>query len=170
MQNDPVVNDPLMAKAEMAEAVRSLRHLILAAEQYRQVRAQRTGLGVTETQALSYLTVHGERGQADLAGDLGITSGAATGLVDRLERQGIARRTAHPNDRRRVTVQLTESGQAIVEQSRQWLATSLQRVPEADLMTVARALSVMASDLRTTTKSMVADDAAVGGPPRPSGC
>ena len=35
----------------------------------------------------------------------GLTTGAITGLVDRLERRGYARREPHPTDRRSVIVQ-----------------------------------------------------------------
>ena len=89
------------------EAIRSLRSLILAGERYRQVMSNDVGLGVTETQAVSYLTVHGDQGQSDLAAGLGLSSGASTALVDRLERQGIAERSPHSNDRRRTLVRLT---------------------------------------------------------------
>ena len=64
------------------EAVRSLRALILAGERYRQVLSEHVGLGTTETQAISYLTVHGDRGQNELAADLGLSSGASTALVE----------------------------------------------------------------------------------------
>ena len=50
------------------DAVRNLRTLILAGENYRQATAQVSGLGITETQALSYLAIYGERGQNDLGG------------------------------------------------------------------------------------------------------
>ena len=96
------------------EAVRNLRALILAAENYRQATAQMSGLGVTETQALSYLAIYGERGQNDLGTDLGISSGASTALVDPLERQGMRERYAHPHDRRRVIVRPTEKGHALI--------------------------------------------------------
>ena len=78
----------------MDEAVSSLRLLILAGENYRQTAAQNLGLGITEAQALSYLATQGDRGQNQIADDLGITSSAATALVDRLERQGVAERYA----------------------------------------------------------------------------
>ena len=90
------------------EAVRSLRSLILAGERYRQVMSNYVGLGVTEAQAVSYLTVHGDQGQNELAAGLGLSSGASTALVDRLERQGIAERYPHPSDRRRTLVRLTD--------------------------------------------------------------
>ena len=64
----------------MAEAVRNLRALIMAGERYRQSVAGSGGLGTTESQAISYLAVHGARGQSELAGDLSLTSSAATAL------------------------------------------------------------------------------------------
>src|SRR3712207_988926 len=110
------------------DAVRSLRALILAGERYRQVLSESVGLGVTETQAMSYLVVHGDRGQNELAADLGLSSGASTALVDRLERQGIAERYPHASDRRRTLVRLTDRGQEVVQLSRDWLGASFQDV------------------------------------------
>ena len=46
----------------------------------------------------------------DLAVDLGITPGAASKFVDRLEQQRLVRRTSHPTDRRSSLVELTEAG------------------------------------------------------------
>ena len=91
------------------EAIRSLRSLILAGERYRQVMSDYVGLGVTEAQAVSYLTAHGDQGQNELAAGLGLSSGASTALVDRLERQGIAERYPHSKDRRRTLVRLTSA-------------------------------------------------------------
>ena len=129
------------------EAIRSLRALILAGERYRQVLSDYVGLGTTETQAISYLTIHGERGQNELASDLGLSSGASTALVDRLERQGIAERFAHPSDRRRTLVRLTARGQGVVQESRAWLAAGFQDVPPADLPALSTTLRSIADRL-----------------------
>ena len=129
------------------EAIRSLRALILAGERYRQVLSEYVGLGVTETQAVSYLTVHGDRGQNELAADLGLSSGASTALVDRLEREGIAERYPHPSDRRRTLVRLTERGQGVVRESRQWLGEGLHDIPPSDLPWVASTLRSIAQRL-----------------------
>lgn len=43
----------------------------------------------------------------ELAVEVGLTSGAVTGVVDRLERAGFARRVPDPADRRRVKVEVT---------------------------------------------------------------
>jgi DNA-binding MarR family transcriptional regulator len=128
-------------ETDVDEAVRSLRMLIVAGESYRQVVAARTRLGVTETQAVSQLAIHGDRGQTDLANDLGITTSAATSLVDRLEQHGIAERYNHPRDRRRMLVRLTAKGQELLELSHRWLAASMLDIdPErlADLSEMFR--------------------------------
>ncbi|HET9650466.1 MAG TPA: MarR family transcriptional regulator [Microlunatus sp.] len=144
-----------MSEPVLDDAVRSLRRVILAGEHYRQSVAQVTGLGVTETQALSYLAVHGPRGQNELAADLGITSSAATALVDRLERQGVAERSAHPSDRRRVQVQLTEGGRAVVKLSRDWLASAFDDLPEATVKELSCELVRIADSLRAASLKML---------------
>jgi DNA-binding MarR family transcriptional regulator len=136
------------------EAVRSLRALILAGERYRQVLSDYVGLGVTETQAVSYLTVHGDRGQNELATDLGLSSGASTALVDRLERQGIAERYPHPSDRRRTLVRLTDRGRAVVRESRVWLLAGFRDVDPSELGPLARQLNVVADRLSERSAEM----------------
>ena len=137
-----------MSSAAIDEAVRSLRLLILAGENYRQTAAQTLGLGITETQALSYLAIHGDRGQNQLADDLGITSSAATALVDRLERQGVAERYAHPSDRRRTLVRLSDRGREYVRRTHDWLAAALSTVGSDELPTLSDAMVRVADALR----------------------
>ena len=139
---------------QVEEAIRSLRAVILAGERYRQVLADRLGLGITETQAISYLTVFGDRGQTDLAADLGITSGSSTALVDRLERRGIAERYAHPSDRRRVLVRLTAKGQDVVLSSHDWLLAALSDVPDDRLGDAGRFLRSIADRLNAQSQQM----------------
>ena len=53
------------------------------------------------------------RGQArvqDLSAEIGITVGAASKLVDRLERDGLAARAPNPTNRRSSLIALTEAG------------------------------------------------------------
>ena len=133
----------------MGEAVRNLRSVILAGEHYRQAVAAAIGLGTTESQVLSYLAVHGDTGQSALARSLGLTSSAATALVDRLERQDVAERVRHPTDRRRSTIRLTNRGDAMVRESHRWLSATLERISPPDLALVSASLAVIAGDLRT---------------------
>jgi len=136
----------------MGEALLNLRALVMAAERYRVAAAASVGIGTTESQAISSLAVHGPRGQSDLARDLSLTSSAATALVDRLERHGVAERTRHPNDRRRMLIRLTSRGEELANAGQQTLLASLHTVPAADLPLVSTWLGSIARDLNARTR------------------
>ncbi|SEC60538.1 MarR family protein [Amycolatopsis tolypomycina] len=63
-------------------------------------------LGVTavDQRALAMIAAAGSMSAGDLAKEIGLTPGAVTGLVDRLERAGLARRAPDPADRRRLVI------------------------------------------------------------------
>jgi DNA-binding MarR family transcriptional regulator len=142
-----------IADDDLDEAVKNLRRLILASEHYRQAVSLSIGLGTTESQAVSSLALHGDRGQSDLARDLQLTSSASTALLDRLERQGVAERTRHPSDRRRTVVRLTERGHQIASQSERCLAHALQLLPPDLLAGFTGGLAIVADDLDTVARA-----------------
>ena len=72
---------------------------------FQQAAAATYGLGITEMKALSILTREGACTAGQLAAGLHLTSGAVTGVVDRLVRRGFARRTPDEHDRRRVVIE-----------------------------------------------------------------
>lgn len=51
----------------------------------------------------------------DIAGRLQLDSPAVTGLIDRLEKEGLVTRTADPADRRSLRITLTERGRVLTE-------------------------------------------------------
>jgi DNA-binding MarR family transcriptional regulator len=71
---------------------------------FSQAVADHVGLSATDLEALDLLVRHGPITAGRLAELTGLTTGAVTGLVDRLERRGFARREPHPSDRRSVVV------------------------------------------------------------------
>jgi DNA-binding MarR family transcriptional regulator len=85
----------------------ALRDVLLAAALANHAVAQQLGLGLTDLTALDHLLAGGAAGTKDLAELLGIRSPSATALVDRLESEGLVRRTPHPSDRRRVVLEAT---------------------------------------------------------------
>ena len=85
--------------------------------------------------------------QSELARELSLTSSAATALVDRLERHGVAERVRHPSDRRRTIIRLTSRGELLADRVHQPLYASLGRVDAADLPTVSRWMGVIADGL-----------------------
>ena len=72
---------------------------------FQQRAAAHYGLGITEMKALDILVREGPRTAGQLAAALNLTSGAITGVVDRLERRGMARRSSDAGDRRRVVIE-----------------------------------------------------------------
>ena len=72
---------------------------------FQQAAAGRYGLGITEMRALSILLRDGPCTAGQLAAGLHLTSGAVTGVVDRLVRRNLARRSADEHDRRKVVVE-----------------------------------------------------------------
>jgi DNA-binding MarR family transcriptional regulator len=66
---------------------------------------------LTPVQArLLCILADGPRGMADLARCFGVEKAALTGLVDRAERRGLAKRIPVPDDRRALRVTLTDTG------------------------------------------------------------
>jgi DNA-binding MarR family transcriptional regulator len=72
--------------------------------------ADRAGLNDTDFECIDVLDWTGPITAGELGRRVGITSGAVTGVLDRLEGGGWVRRTADPTDRRRVIVELCPLG------------------------------------------------------------
>jgi len=80
---------------------------------YSHAVAARVGLAPTDLECLGYLA-DGPVSAGALAEATRLTTGAITGVIDRLERAGFATRQADPADRRRVLVQATPAAMARV--------------------------------------------------------
>ncbi|MFG2195059.1 MarR family transcriptional regulator [Streptomyces sp. NPDC048639] len=68
--------------------------------------AQKLGVSVTDLTCLGFILEAGDQPltAGDLAERANVTTGAITGVLNRLERAGYARRAPDPSDRRRVRV------------------------------------------------------------------
>lgn len=66
--------------------------------------AERVGLSATEHKALDLLSRAGTLTAGQLAELTGLTTGAITGLIDRLEKVGFVKREKDPSDRRKVVI------------------------------------------------------------------
>jgi DNA-binding MarR family transcriptional regulator len=90
------------------------------------VTAQALGLSSADFFGLNLVALRGPITAGDLAQGTGLTSGAATRMIDRLEAAGFVRRVHDTADRRRVLVELAASRQAeidaVLEPNRRQLA------------------------------------------------
>ena len=73
-----------------------------------------SGLTITQLRSLFLIANKGSTNFRKLAEALGVTPSNVTGIVDRLEEQGLVSRTQNPEDRREMTLQATDKGKALV--------------------------------------------------------
>lgn len=92
-------DDPIVLVRELTRLGARLQH----------VMSRRTGLSPADLSALDILS-RDVVGPAELARQLGVSTAAATGIVDRLEARGHVERHPIPGDRRRTALHITTSG------------------------------------------------------------
>ncbi|MGI5489378.1 MarR family winged helix-turn-helix transcriptional regulator [Microtetraspora malaysiensis] len=106
-----------MSKQDRVRAVtRAVQELQDATDLIDERAARRLGINRTDLRCLSRLTARGPLIASELAAAAGLTGGAATTAIDRLERAGLAERVRDMADRRRVLVHLTEQGRSAVQE------------------------------------------------------
>ena len=85
------------------------RQMSTGAIMFHQAIADRLGLHPTDHKCADLIIRNGAMTSGRLAELTGLTTGAITGVVDRLESRGLARRAADPQDRRRVIVEIVKN-------------------------------------------------------------
>ena len=130
-----------VALTRVAEADRRLRA----------VAAEQVGLNLADFEAVRYLAEEGPVPAGRIAEAMGITSGAVTGLVDRLERGGWVERARHEIDRRQVVVQLASARRELIDADRalrdRLLREALAEVDDALVHETAKLLDHAAEQL-----------------------
>jgi DNA-binding MarR family transcriptional regulator len=86
----------------------ALRRSSAAGVLHGQTIARRVGVNSTDLECLDLILMSGPSSAGEIARHTGLTSGAVTGLIDRLERLGLVERAADPADRRKVVVCVRE--------------------------------------------------------------
>ena len=117
----------------------------------RNLRRETEALGVTSHQATLLALVRSRPGLSlrELASEEGISAPSLSGHVDRLEVAGLLRRIRSSDDRRRVGLELTADGRALLKRIRArrttWLAERLGRLSDEERERVERALAALAA-------------------------
>ena len=99
---------PKSNRPRREEAVRdlklNLRHFVVELLVSNFEAVEDVGLNPTDLGSLCLLLLHGPAPAGRLAELTGLTTGAVTGVIDRLEKGGFVRREVDPADRRKVIV------------------------------------------------------------------
>jgi DNA-binding MarR family transcriptional regulator len=105
VSRDPSKEASAAEREGLVEALgREMQKLIAEVVLFNQAVADRLGMNPTDLQCLNILSETGPVAAGRLAQETGLTTGAVTGVIDRLERAGYAWRERDPNDKRRVIV------------------------------------------------------------------
>jgi DNA-binding MarR family transcriptional regulator len=100
------VSSPSSRRDELVAAIlRSTADVAARRTAHGQAVAERLGLASADVEVLTALSVEGAMTVGAVGELTGLTTGATTRMVDRLEQAGFVRRVADPADRRRVIVE-----------------------------------------------------------------
>jgi len=77
---------------------------------YRNIIFEKLGVNGTDMECLGYLLSKRISTPTELAKYTGLSSGATTAMLDRLEKEGFIERRPNPDDRRGTLIALAESG------------------------------------------------------------
>jgi DNA-binding MarR family transcriptional regulator len=124
--------------------------------------AERLGVNGTDLHCLNVIENSGGLTAGRLASEVGVTTGAITGVVDRLERVGYARRVQDPSDRRRVKIEVTPEFYRRADEiwgpmKADWEATLSGRFTAAELRLIIEFLCV-SSEIGERHLGRLADD------------
>ena len=90
--------------AELTDATRVYQRAVDAMDE---LAVKLMGLNRTDARVVDLLEQHGRLTAGEIAAGASLTTGAVTGVVDRLEASGYARRVSDESDRRKVLVEAT---------------------------------------------------------------
>jgi MarR family transcriptional regulator, organic hydroperoxide resistance regulator len=93
---------------------------------------QKLELPIAQFKSLLIISIQGKTNFRSLAQVLGVTPGNVTGIIDRLEEQGLVRRNPDLADRRIVWLEVTKKGSKLVSQLME--AQNLLAIKILDLM------------------------------------
>ena len=131
-----------------------------ADRRFRLAAAERLGVGATDVDALVLLDTAGALAAGRIAEAMAITTGAVTGLIDRLERAGYVQRTRHETDRRQVLIEIAPARRdqldAHWKERDRFVAEALGELDDPELGAAARLIDAIAE----RTLASLADRAA----------
>lgn len=109
--------------------------------------ARASGLTMSHLGALFHTNRCGSCGVTEIGEHLGVSSAAASQMLDRLVQQDLVLRSEDPDDRRVKRIVLTEKGQRILEEGlrarQSWLNDVAQTFSDSEKETVSAALKLL---------------------------
>jgi DNA-binding MarR family transcriptional regulator len=109
--------------------------------------ARESGLSMSQFGVLFHLSRKQSSGVTDLGEHLGVTSAAASQLLERLVQQGLILRSEAPHDRRVKQIVLTDKGCQVLEEGisahQDWLVDLAEALSSEEIVQVQSALELL---------------------------
>lgn len=106
-----------------------------------------SGLSMSQIGAMFHIHREGCSGVSELGDDLGVTSAAASQMLERLVQQGLVTRSEDPADRRLKKLVLTEKGIQVIQEGMQarqgWLDDLAKTLSDSEKDHVVVALKIL---------------------------
>lgn len=87
-------------------------------------------LSIAQLKSLFFISNHGSTNLGNLAAALKVTPTNTTGIVERLVKKGLVSRTENQQDRRMLSLEVTEQGRELVDKLRQRRISRMSKVLE----------------------------------------
>ena len=133
---------PKARAALMQELEHAVRRSSALGVIFGQTVASRAGISSSDLECLDFLNLEGRVTAGRLAEVTGLTTGAITGVVDRLEKAGLVRRERDGHDRRKVFIATVPENVAKVgrfyEHMRRMILKDWETLSDADLRLLLR--------------------------------
>jgi DNA-binding MarR family transcriptional regulator len=126
-----------------------------------------SGLSMSQVGALFQIRRRESTGVTDLGESLGVTSSAASQLLERLVQQELVLRSEDPSDRRVKQIILTDKGCRVLQESirarQNWLSDLAETLSDSEKETTIAALNILIDKASHLSRPVGSDNRSVPG-------
>jgi len=143
--------DKKLPSDHTAKIILSIRRLIQANELYTKELNKKYQVSSAQLNCILTLYEYGPLPLSKIASHIMVKSSTVTGVVDRLEKKGLAERMRNSLDRRVITIQLTESGKKLAQNApppiQQKIIDGLKQTEKTKIEQIVTSLNMLTSML-----------------------
>ncbi|WP_435549199.1 MarR family winged helix-turn-helix transcriptional regulator [Desulfobacterium sp. N47] len=150
-ENTVVKTEYIYPTNSQKEIIHSIRRLMQGSELYAKEINKKYNTSAAQVNCLLALKEYGPLPPSQIAKIIMVNSSTVTGIIDRLEQKGLVERQRISQDRRIITVQLTESGKTLAENApspiQQKIIDGLKRLTPQEIEHIVNGLNMLTNML-----------------------
>lgn len=129
------------------EIIYLIRRLMQAGELYTKELNKKYQVSAPQFNCLLALYENGPLPLSQIAKHIMVKSSTVTGIIDRLEQKGLVQRVRNSHDRRMITIELTETGNALAQNApppiQRKIVDGLKRLPTSEIERIVGGLNML---------------------------